>query len=130
MRKSILTAAVVALGVAGMAGASQAAQYNPGPYGPSGPQAQFSLQFGAPSFHQRHRILSNSQIRRLLRLQGYRDIHFVKRDGLRVVVRAEDRRNRDWILTVSVTTGHVLNRQALFRPFRGPGPGLFFGFQL
>jgi hypothetical protein len=134
MRKILLTAAVIALGLAGTASPSlaQMGPWHPGYPGNTGPNAEFSLQFGyGPGFH-RQRTLTNAQIRYRLRQQGYHDIRFHSRTRLTVAVRAEDRRSRDWILTVSLRTGHVLNRQALYRPFRGPGPGpgLFFGFQL
>ncbi len=131
MKKTILTAAVVALGLAGAAGPALA-QSGPGGQwghpGNSGPNAEFSIQFkSGPNFN-RHRVLSNQQIRVRLRAQGYHDIRIVNRDRLRVVVRAEDRRGRDYILTVNAFNGRVLSRQALYRPGPFPRPGFGFGF--
>jgi hypothetical protein len=133
MRKTFLTAAVVALGLTGAAGPSLAqmgpgGQWHPGYPGNSGPNVEFSLQFGSgPGMH-RYRVLSNSELRFRLRAQGYRDIRFLSRSRATVVVRAEDWRNRDYILTVNAYNGRVISRQALFRPGPWPHPGFGFGF--
>lgn len=132
MKKTILTAAVVALGLAGAAGPALAqsgpgGQWHPG-YPNSGPSVEFSLQFGSNKNFHRQRALSNTQLRFRLRSQGYHDIRFVSRNRLTVTVRAEDRRNRDFILTVNAYNGRVLSRQALYRPGPFPRPGFGFGF--
>jgi hypothetical protein len=131
MNKTFLTAAVVALGLAGAAGpvlaqSGPGGQWSPGHPGNSGPNAEFSIQFNSGPNFNRHRALSNTQLRFRLRTQGYHDIRFLNRNRLTVTVRAEDRRNRDFILTVNAFNGRVLSRQALYRP--GPRPGFGFGF--
>jgi hypothetical protein len=132
MKKTLLTAAVVALGLAGAAGpvlaqSGPGGQKSPGNYH-NGPNAEFSIQFNSgPNFY-RHRALSNTQLRFRLRNQGYHDIRFVNRNRLTVTVRAEDRRNRDFILTVNAYNGRVISRQALYRPGPWPRPGFGFGF--
>jgi hypothetical protein len=133
MKKTFLTAAVVALGLAGAAGPALAqsgpgGQWHPGYPGNSGPNVEFSLQFGSDKNFHRHRVLTNTQLRFRLRAQGYHDIRILNRNRLTVTVRAEDWRNRDYILTVNAYNGRVLSRQALFRPGPWPRPGFGFGF--
>jgi hypothetical protein len=133
MKKTILTAAVVALGLAGAAGPALAqsgpgGQWSPG-HSNNGPNAEFSIQFNSgPNFY-RHRALSNQQLRFRLRTQGYHDIRILNRNRLTVTVRAEDWRNRDFVLTVNIYNGRVLSRQALYRPYPHPGFGFGFNFQ-
>jgi hypothetical protein len=131
MKKTFLTAAVVALGLAGAAGPALAQSGPSGQWGypgNSGPNVEFSLQFGSNNNFHRQRALSNSQLRFRLRAQGYHDIRFLNRNRLTVTVRAEDWRNRDYILTVNAVNGRVISRQALYRPGPFPRPGFGFGF--
>ncbi len=111
MRKTILAAAALALGVTAFAGASQAMQPYPPPHN-SGPN--ITLQFGGPIFHQR--VLSNAQLRVALNRQGYHDIRILDRSPFRVTARAEDRRGRDFRLVVNARTGGVISRVALNTP--------------
>lgn len=132
MKKTFLTAAVVALGLAGVAGPALAQSGPSGQWSPGhqnkGPNAEFSIQFNSGPNYNRNRVLSNTQLRARLRAQGYHDIRVVSRNRLTVTVRAEDRRNRDFILTVNAYNGRVISRQALYRPGPSPRPGFGFGF--
>lgn len=126
MKKTFLTAAVVALGLAGATGAALAqpgpsAQWHPN----SGPE--FSIQYNSGPNYNRHRVLSNQQLRVRLRAQGYHDIRFVDRNRRTVTARAEDFRGRKFILTVNAYNGRVVSRQALYRPGPWPRPGFGFG---
>lgn len=118
MRKTLLTAAALALGITAFAGASQAMQPYNGPHS-NGPN--ITLQFGGPIFHQR--VLSNAQLRFRLQQQGYHDIRILNRGAFRVTARAEDFRGRDFRLVVNARTGGVISRVALNNRPNFPRPG-------
>jgi hypothetical protein len=71
------------------------------------PTVEFNFSIGGERFHQRY-CLTNPQVRKLLRWQGYREIRFTDRRGRYVTVRAE-RRNRDYRITVDTCRGRIVD---------------------
>jgi hypothetical protein len=116
--RNTLVASIVAVGT--MLGAAAPA---------SAGGTTFTLEFGAPgyAYHHgyRHRdrhervALSPREIRRILRARGFSEIRYVDRRGSVYQARAENRRGRDVLVTVSARTGEVLDVQRI----RGRGRG-------
>jgi hypothetical protein len=113
--KNTLAAGVIA--VAALVGSAPA---NAG----SGPSV--TIEFGHPGYgkHYRggdrhYRTLSPQEVRRILRAQGFREIRYVDRQGSVYQARAENRRGRDVLVTVSARSGAVIDVQRL----RGRGRG-------
>jgi hypothetical protein len=71
------------------------------------PSFSFEFNIGGDRFKQRY-CLSDNQVRRLLRWQGYREIRFIDRDGRIVQVRAE-RGRRDYRITVDTCRGRIID---------------------
>jgi hypothetical protein len=71
--------------------------------------------------------LTNNEIRRGLRRNGFDDIRFLDRRGVRVKVYAEFGR-RAYVLTINRCTGRVIDIDRVRR--RGDGPGFGFEFDL
>lgn len=81
----------------------------------------------------RRECLTNSEIRRGLSREGFRDIRFLDRSGVRVKVYAEHRRG-SYVLTLNRCTGRVTDVERVRRginpgrPGMG-GPGIGFEFR-
>jgi hypothetical protein len=82
---------------------------------------EFSVQIGpdrrGPDRHfdrdRRPDRLSDREIRRIVRSAGYREIRIVDEGRRSYRVRAEDRRGRDYILTVSAYSGSIIDRDRI-----------------
>lgn len=71
------------------------------------PTVEFNFSIGGDRFHQRH-CLTDPQVRKLLRWQGYREIRFTDRRGRIVQVRAE-RGRADYRVTVDTCRGRIVD---------------------
>lgn len=78
---------------------------------------RFNFGFGDDSFFERHRplrlcLLTDSQLRRAIRQQGYHDIFLNVANDQRIQVRAT---RGDWVylLLVNSCTGRILDRERL-----------------
>ena len=103
--KTILAAGIVALGALGAAA-------------PANADTNVSVEFriGQPTYvSYYHHTLSPQQVRRILRDEGFRHIRYVDRRGTVYRARAENRRGRDVLVTVSARTGHIINVERLGR---------------
>ncbi len=102
--KNILAAAAVAIGALGAAAPASA-----------GSSVSVTVEFGRPTYasYYHHYTLSPQQVRRILRDQGFSHIRYCDRRGSVYQARAENRRGRDVLVTVSARTGHILEVQKL-----------------
>lgn len=101
MLSPIKTIRAAAIGIA-LAGATITAL-------PAQAQPSFSFEFniGGDRFHQRY-CLTDKQVRRFLRWQGYDQIRFIDRDGRYITVRAE-RGRRDFRITVDTCRARIVD---------------------
>jgi hypothetical protein len=83
------------------------------PAAQAAPSFSFSFNIGGDRFTQRD-CLSDRQVRRLLRWQGYDEIRFTDRRGKIVTVRAEKGRH-DYRVTVNACTGRIIDIDRLRR---------------
>lgn len=97
--KTATRAAVLAIALAGATLTTLPAQ--------AAPQVSFSFSIGGDHFKQRH-CLSDPQVRKLLRWQGYRQIRFTDRRGRIVQVRAE-RGRADYRIAVDSCRGRIVD---------------------
>lgn len=85
----------------------------------AGSNVSVKIEFGNPGYnkHDRHQVrtLSPQEVRRILRREGYREIRYVDRRGSVYRARAENRRGRDVLVTVSARSGAVIDVQRLGR---------------
>lgn len=136
LRKSGRAALVaLALGAVSLGGASftatpAMAQSLSFEFGIRGGGDNFSFGIGKRGERFRRDCLTNNEIRRGLRREGFDDIRFLDRRGTRVTLRAEDRRFV-YKLSVNRCTGavRILDRDRKHRRYnRSPGFGLHFRF--
>ena len=107
--RNTLAAAVIAVGALVTAAPANA-----------GGNFSFSIQAGHPGYWyeypERHRReLSPREVRRILRHEGFREIRFIDRRGSVYRARAENRRGRDVIVTVSARSGAILEVERVRR---------------
>ncbi len=104
--KNLLAAGAIALGALAASAPAQA-----------GSNVSISFAFGYPTYayDYGYHTLSPQQVRRILRDEGFREIRYVDRRGSIYRARAENRRGRDVLVTVSARTGHILNVDRLAR---------------
>lgn len=136
LRKSGRAALVaLALGAVSLGGASftatpAMAQSLSFEFGIRGGGDNFSFGIGKRGERFRRACLTNNEIHRGLRREGFSDIRFLDRRGNRVTVRAEDRRFV-YKLSVHRCSGavRILDRDRKYRRYdRSPGFGLHFRF--
>lgn len=131
-RAALLAVALAAasIGAAPFTAAPAMAQNLSFQFGITGGGDNFSFGVGRGGERVRRDCLTNNEIRRGLRREGFDDIRFLDRRGNRVTVTAEDRRF-DYRLRVNRCTGAVAildrDRKRLRRD-RNPGFGLHFRF--
>lgn len=101
MLSPIKTVRAAVIGIA-LAGATITAM-------PAQAQPSFSFEFniGGDRIKQRH-CLTDRQVRRFLRWQGFEEIRFTDRDGRYVTVRAE-RGRRDYRVTVDTCRARIVD---------------------
>lgn len=113
MIKSLLVAGAISMTIAGAAVAQDVRFGIRGPEGGIVFSEERGLQFVPPRDFRdrddRYDRLSNRELRRELRRQGWDEIRILDRDRRTVTVSAEDRRNRDRILVVNAYTGRVID---------------------
>ena len=107
MLKSTLAAGVIALGTLVGSVPAQA-----------GSNVSVTIELGQPGYGKYHSgkhdyRLTPREVRRILRANGFRDIQYVDRKGSVYQARAENRRGRDVLVTVSARTGQVIDVQRL-----------------
>ena len=103
--KTATRAAILAIALGGATLTAMPAQAQP--------SFSFEFQIGGDRFKQRH-CMTDNQVRRLLRWQGYREIRFTDRRGRIVQVRAE-RGRRDFRITVDTCRGRIIDIDRLRR---------------
>ncbi len=111
---SVARAAALALAIGGTG-------FVAAPVQAQSPNIDFEFRFGAPGFHWRfdtdrrdHRrhCISDRQVRRDLRRDGYRQIRFFDRRGRIVQVIAE-RRNRDYQIAYDTCSRRIVDRDRI-----------------
>jgi len=125
-----LALGAVSVGATSFTAAPAMAQNLTFEFGIRGGGDNFSFGIGKGGERIRRDCLTNNEIRRGLRREGFDDIRFLDRRGNRVTVKAEDRRF-DYRLRVNRCTGAVaiLDRDRKnSRRNRNPGFGLQFRF--
>jgi hypothetical protein len=102
----ILRAAVVSVALAGAVFTAMPAQAQSVEFRFGGPG--FNVQFGDGRLH----CLSNREVRRDLRQDGYREIRFFDRRG-RIVQLTAERRNRDYEIAYDTCRGRIVDRDRI-----------------
>lgn len=111
----MLRAAVVALALGGTSmTAAPAMAHSPSPH------VDFEFRFGTPGFkwhfdsdrHHRRDCMTNKQVRRDLRRDGYRNIRFLDRGGRYVQVIAKQGR-RTYLITYDSCRGRIADRDRI-----------------
>lgn len=126
-RAAVVALALGTVGLTAMPAMAQAPSFN-FQFGIGGGGDGFSFELGRDGRHIRRECLTNNEIRRGLRRDGFDDIRFLDRRGSRVTVVAE-RGRRDYRISINRCTGRVLDVDRLRRNDRGrPGIGLHFNF--
>lgn len=123
--KTTSRAAIVALtlGVTAMSAAPAQAQSFNFEFGIKGGGNNFAFGFEKGKKFKRE-CLTNSEVRRGLQREGFDDIRFVDRKGVRVKVVADYGR-RTYAMTINKCTGRVTDIERLRRTYR---PGFNFQF--